>query len=91
MASRCRSVRIEMPYLDASNITDMRPEREVAERSVLIKNIVGDLGEEALAEAIPITNVCHYKTYTEVKLDCAKSTPGQRSRSQESNRVVHSS
>jgi hypothetical protein len=38
--------------------TDMLPAREVAERSVLIKNIVGDLGEEALTEAIPISNVC---------------------------------
>lgn len=36
---------------------DMRLAREVAERSVLIKNIVGDLGEEALVEAIPISNV----------------------------------
>ena len=40
--------------------TDMRLAREVAERSVLIKNIVGDLGEEALTEAIPISNVCQY-------------------------------
>lgn len=40
--------------------TDMRLAREVAERSVLIKNIVGDLGEEALTEAIPISNACQY-------------------------------
>jgi hypothetical protein len=43
------------PYL---TYTDIRLAREVAERSVLIKNIVGDLGEEALSEAIPISNVC---------------------------------
>lgn len=29
----------------------------MAERSVLIKNMVGDLGEEAMEEAIPIPNV----------------------------------
>ena len=33
------------------------PEREVAERSVLIKNMVGDLGEEGMTEAIPFPNV----------------------------------
>jgi S-phase kinase-associated protein 1 len=31
--------------------------REVAEKSVLIKNMVGDLGEEAMEDAIPIPNV----------------------------------
>ncbi|ETN40270.1 E3 ubiquitin ligase complex SCF subunit sconC [Cyphellophora europaea CBS 101466] len=32
-------------------------ERGVAERSVLIKNMVGDLGEDAITEPIPIPNV----------------------------------
>lgn len=37
--------------------TDIWTEREVAERSVLIKNMVTDLGEEAMEEPIPIPNV----------------------------------
>jgi len=41
----------------SSDGVEMPVAREVAERSVLIKNIVGDLGEEALSEAIPISNV----------------------------------
>lgn len=32
-------------------------DRDVAERSVLIKNMVGDIGEEAMTEPIPIPNV----------------------------------
>lgn len=32
-------------------------EKDVAERSVLIKNMVGDLGDEAMTEPIPIPNV----------------------------------
>lgn len=32
-------------------------EKDIAERSVLIKNMVGDLGEETMTEAIPIPNV----------------------------------
>ncbi|KAL9109801.1 MAG: hypothetical protein Q9187_008124 [Circinaria calcarea] len=32
-------------------------EKEVAERSVLIKNMMEDVGEEAINEAIPIPNV----------------------------------
>ena len=34
-------------------------EREVAERSVLIKNMLEDVGHEATTEAIPIPNVGH--------------------------------
>lgn len=33
-------------------------EREVAERSILIKNMMEDVGDAATAEAIPIPNVC---------------------------------
>ena len=32
-------------------------DRDIAERSVLIKNMVGDLGEESITESIPIPNV----------------------------------
>lgn len=38
-------------------IADVKLEREVAERSVLIHNMVGDLGEESMTEPIPIPNV----------------------------------
>lgn len=43
--------------LQSSDNEDISVDREVAERSVLIKNMIGDLGEEALSEAIPIPNV----------------------------------
>ncbi|KAK4937427.1 hypothetical protein LTR10_021964 [Elasticomyces elasticus] len=43
--------------LQSSDSEDISVEREVAERSVLIKNMVGDLGEEAMEEPIPIPNV----------------------------------
>lgn len=33
-------------------------EREVAERSILIKNMIEDIGDQAINEAIPIPNVC---------------------------------
>ena len=32
-------------------------DRDVAERSVLIKNMMEDIGEQAVTEAIPIPNV----------------------------------
>ena len=35
----------------------MKPERAVAERSILIKNLLEDLGGET-EESIPIPNVC---------------------------------
>ncbi|RMZ90770.1 hypothetical protein DV736_g2012, partial [Chaetothyriales sp. CBS 134916] len=43
--------------LQSSDGEDIPVEREVAERSVLIKNMVGDLGEDAMTEPIPIPNV----------------------------------
>jgi S-phase kinase-associated protein 1 len=43
--------------LQSSDGEDIAVNQKVAERSVLIKNMVGDLGEEAMTEAIPIPNV----------------------------------
>ncbi|KIW51762.1 E3 ubiquitin ligase complex SCF subunit sconC [Exophiala xenobiotica] len=43
--------------LQSSDGEDISVDRDVAERSILIKNMVGDLGEEAMDEAIPIPNV----------------------------------
>lgn len=37
-------------------------EREVAERSILIKNMMDDVGDEATTEAIPIPNVGQSET-----------------------------
>jgi hypothetical protein len=56
--SRCQSVSIDTgdPHRHLTH-ANLSRERDVAERSVLIKNIVGDLGEEALVDAIPISNV----------------------------------
>lgn len=48
---------ITMVRLVSSDNVEIQVPRDVAERSVLIKNIVGDLGEEALVDAIPISNV----------------------------------
>ncbi len=49
LVSRSRNLRIRSLLTLA--------DRDVAERSILIKNMVGDLGEEAMDEAIPIPNV----------------------------------
>lgn len=43
--------------LQSSDGADITVDREVAERSILIKNMVGDLGEEATSDPIPIPNV----------------------------------
>ena len=45
--------------LQSSDGADITVDKEVAERSVLIKNMVGDLGEEATSDAIPIPNASH--------------------------------
>ena len=46
-----------MIILTTSDSVDMPVEREVAERSILIKNLLEDLGGEG-TEPIPIPNVC---------------------------------
>jgi len=43
--------------LQSSDGADITVDKEVAERSLLIKNMVGDLGEEATSAPIPIPNV----------------------------------
>jgi len=43
--------------LQSSDSAEITVDKEVAERSILIKNMVGDLGEEATSDAIPIPNV----------------------------------
>ena len=45
--------------LQSSDGADITVDKEVAERSILIKNMVGDLGEEATSDAIPIPNASH--------------------------------
>ena len=45
--------------LQSSDAAEITVDKEVAERSILIKNMVGDLGEEATSDAIPIPNVGH--------------------------------
>ncbi|MCJ1483878.1 hypothetical protein MMC06_004046 [Schaereria dolodes] len=41
----------------SSDQVEIPVEREVAERSILIKNMMEDVGEQAMTEAIPIPNV----------------------------------
>lgn len=43
--------------LQSSDNETMEVEKSVAERSILIKNMCSDLGDEAMTEAIPIPNV----------------------------------
>ena len=43
-------------------------ERSIAERSILIKNMLEDVGDEAMTEPIPIPNVCNPLSITEAKL-----------------------
>ena len=43
--------------LTSSDGVDITVDREVATRSVLIKNLIEDLGEAATAEPVPIPNV----------------------------------
>ena len=46
-----------MITLTTSDNVDIPIEREVAERSILIKNLLEDLGSDG-TEAIPVPNVC---------------------------------
>lgn len=43
--------------LMSSDSVEITVDRDVAERSVLIKNMMEDIGEQAMVEAIPIPNV----------------------------------
>ena len=47
--------------LTTSDNADLVVEREVAERSILIKNLLEDIGDNG--DAIPIPNVCSYCSY----------------------------
>jgi hypothetical protein len=41
----------------ALSVSDLVTDRDVIERSVLLKNMIDDLGEAATSEPIPIQNV----------------------------------
>jgi S-phase kinase-associated protein 1 len=43
--------------LTSSDGIDITVARDVATRSILIKNLIEDLGEAAISEAVPIPNV----------------------------------
>ena len=43
--------------LQSSDNAELSVEREVAERSILIKNMMEDIGDQTVGEAIPIPNV----------------------------------
>ncbi|MCJ1456596.1 hypothetical protein MMC28_006958 [Mycoblastus sanguinarius] len=43
--------------LQSSDNIEISVDREVAERSILIKNMMEDIGEQAMTDAIPIPNV----------------------------------
>ena len=73
--------------LQSSDGADITVDKEVAERSILIKNMVGDLGEEATSDAIPIPNASHFHLAVPVHIKLT-SISGQRGRPQEGPRVV---
>jgi hypothetical protein len=68
--------------LQSSDGADITVDKEVAERSLLIKNMVGDLGEEATSAPIPIPNVsyCHLSV---MPTHGTNPSSGQRGRPQE--------
>ena len=43
--------------LQSSDNVEISVEREVAERSILIKNLMGDIGDQAINDIIPISEV----------------------------------
>ncbi|KAL8973126.1 MAG: hypothetical protein Q9183_000146 [Haloplaca sp. 2 TL-2023] len=43
--------------LQSSDSVEIHVEREVAERSILIKNMIEDIGDQAMSDPIPIPNV----------------------------------
>lgn len=49
---------VKLISITTSDGVNMQVERPVAERSILIKNLLEDLGGES-DESIPIPNVCH--------------------------------
>lgn len=59
-------------YLCQSACTNMYLDRDVAERSVLIKNMLEDLGDSG--EAIPIPNVSSFAVGSLYKADFHRST-----------------
>jgi Skp1 family, tetramerisation domain len=56
-------------YLENVSLTRFA-DRDVIERSVLLKNMIDDIGEAATSEAIPINNV----TFTSLVSDLTKLT-----------------
>jgi Skp1 family, tetramerisation domain len=76
--------------LQSSDGADITVDKEVAERSLLIKNMVGDLGEEATSAPIPIPNASHLHLFSHLRIQLISSS-GQRSRPQEGHRVVRTS
>jgi hypothetical protein len=71
--------------LTTSDSVDMTVDREVAERSILIKNLLEDLGESS--EAIPIPNVRLAQPSRDSR-GVTNHAAGQRGRDEESPRVV---
>lgn len=73
--------------ITTSDGVSMNVPRPVAERSILIKNLLEDLGGES-EESIPIPNVCIYSLITSFWRIIAKKVTGERGRNEESSGVV---
>lgn len=73
--------------LTTSDNASLTVERKVAERSILIKNLLEDLGGDN-EEAIPIPNVCSPATALIPATRQSDNFAGQRGRHEEGSRVV---
>jgi hypothetical protein len=75
--------------LTTSDNADLKVDRDIVERSILIKNMLEDLGDMS-EESIPIPNVCT-ESFSHTIRAAANYHTGQRSRDEEGPRVVRAS
>lgn len=64
-------------------------DRDVAERSILIKNLLEDVGDEAMTDAVPLPNVSTLPPLRALH-NAYSVTLGQRCRSSKGDGMVHS-
>lgn len=62
MATAEEQPKVSVITVMTSDNQTMKLDRDVAERSLLIKNLLEDMGEEAANEPIPLPNVCVFSS-----------------------------
>lgn len=89
MALRFQSVRYLPVFLNGTQTCLLLTDRQVAERSLLIKNMMDDLGDSAASTEVPIPNVsCHCQDHIAMPSINVIRATGQRICPQESHRMV---